>query len=57
MFSKLTGVKVEAYINDMVIKSENLKDHIEDIEEILEVKPYKVCIWGILGTISRPCCE
>ena len=32
MFSTLIGVKVEVYINDMVIKSKYSKDHPEDIE-------------------------
>jgi len=33
MFSKHIGKKVEAYIDDMVIKIKKSKDHIEDIEE------------------------
>ena len=37
MFSKYIGRKVEAYIDDMVIKSRKSKDHISDMEEIFEV--------------------
>ena len=37
MFSKYIGRKVEAYIDDMVIKSRNSKDHILDMKEIFEV--------------------
>ena len=37
MFTKKLGKKVEAYINDMVIKSRKLKDHIKDVEEMFEV--------------------
>ena len=37
MFSKHIGKKVEAYIDDMVIKSKKSKDHIEGMEEIFEV--------------------
>ena len=37
MFAKLLGVKVEAYIDDMVIKSKKSKSHIEDVEEVFEV--------------------
>lgn len=32
MFAKLIGRKVEAYIDDMVIKIRKSKDHIEDTE-------------------------
>ena len=37
MFSKHIGKKVEAYIDNMVIKSNKSKDHIEDMEEIFGV--------------------
>ena len=37
MFSKHIGRKVEASIDDMVIKSKNSKDHVKDMEEIFEV--------------------
>ena len=37
MFNKHIGKKVEAYIDNMVIKSKKLKDHIEDMEKIFEV--------------------
>ena len=37
MFSKHIGKKFKAYIDDMVIESKKLKDHIEDMEEIFEV--------------------
>ena len=37
MFSKHIGRKVEAYIDDMVIKSRKSKDHISDMEEIFEI--------------------
>ena len=33
MFNKLIRVKVEAYIDDMVIKSKKLKNHIDNIKE------------------------
>ena len=37
MFSKHIGKKVEAYIDDMVIKSKNSKDHVSDMEEIFGI--------------------
>ena len=37
MFSKHIGRKVEAYIDDMVIKSKKSKDHVKDMEEIFDV--------------------
>ena len=37
IFSKHIGKKVEAYIDDMVIKSKKSGDHISDIEEIFEI--------------------
>ena len=37
MFSKFIRIKVEAYIDDMVIKSKKSKDHVEDMEETFEV--------------------
>ena len=37
MFSKHIGKNVKVYIDDMVIKSKKLKDHVEDKEEIFEV--------------------
>ena len=37
MFSKHIGRKVEAYIDDMVIKSKKSKDRVKDMEEIFEV--------------------
>ena len=65
MFSKYIGKKVEAYGDDMVIKSKKLKDHIEDMEEIFEVfqkfqiklNPLK-CAFGVssgnfLGHVMR----
>ena len=37
MFSKHIGKKVEAYIDDMVIKSKKSEDHVSDMEEIFEI--------------------
>ena len=37
MFLKLMGVIVEAYINDMVIKSRRAQDHIRDASEVFKV--------------------
>ena len=37
MFSKHIGKKVEAYIDDMVIKSKKSKDHVSDMEENFEI--------------------
>ena len=34
MFSEHIGKTFEAYIDDMVIESKNLKDHVKDMEEI-----------------------
>ena len=34
MFNKFIGKKVEAYIDDMVIKSKKSRDHVEDMDEI-----------------------
>ena len=33
----ILGKKVEAYIDDMVIKSKKSKDHVKDMEEIFEI--------------------
>ena len=54
MFSKHIGKKVEAYIDDMVIKSKKLKDHVSDMEEIfgifrkfrMKLNPLK-CTFGV----------
>ena len=54
MFSEHIGKKVEAYIDDMVIKSKKLKDHAKDMEELFEVfrkfrmklNPLK-CVFGV----------
>ena len=37
MFSKHIGKKVEAYIDDMVIKSKKSKDHVSNMEEIFGI--------------------
>ena len=37
IFNEFIGVKVKAYIDDIVIKSKASKYHIKDIEEVLEV--------------------
>ena len=37
MFCKHIGKKVEAYIDDMVIKSKKSEDHVSDMEEIFEI--------------------
>ena len=37
MFSKHIGKTVEAYIDDMVIKTKKSKDHVSDIEEIFRI--------------------
>ena len=54
MFSKLIGKKVEAYIDDMVIKSKKSEDHVSDMEEIfgifrkfrMKLNPLK-CAFGV----------
>lgn len=37
MFFELIGMMVEAYIEDMVIKSKKANDHIEDVAKVFEV--------------------
>ena len=37
MFLKLMGVMVEAYIDDIVIKSQRVQDHIRDASEVFEI--------------------
>ena len=37
MFNKFIEKKFEAYIDDMVIKSKNSRDHVKDMEEIFEI--------------------
>jgi len=54
MFTKHIGTKVEAYIDDMVIKSKKSKDHVSDMEEIfgifrkfqMKLNPLK-CAFGV----------
>ena len=54
MFNKLIRVKVEAYIDDMVIKSKKLKNHIDNIKEAhskfkIKLKPLKFA-FGVSST-------
>ena len=37
MFARLLGKKVEAYIDDMVIKSKKSRDHINNVEKVFEI--------------------
>ena len=37
MFAKFLGVKVKAYIDDMVIKNKKSKSHFEDVEKVFEI--------------------
>ena len=37
MFSRLIGKTVEAYIDDMVIKSKKAQDHIENANEVFKI--------------------
>ena len=37
MFSKLIGKTMEAYIDDMVIKSNKAQDHIRNANEVLQI--------------------
>lgn len=54
MFFKLIGVKVEAYIDDLVIKSKEAKNHIRDASKVFEIfKQFKMklnplkCAFGV----------
>ena len=37
MFAKLLGVKVEAYIDGVVLKSRKSRNHIDNVEEVFEI--------------------
>ena len=37
MFFKLMGFTIKAYIDDMVIKSREAKNHIRDASEVFEI--------------------
>ena len=65
MFSKHIGRKVEAYIDDMVIKKQEVGracegyggDFLSFSEVPNEVEPIEMCFWGVIQEIPRACRE
>ena len=63
MFNKHIGKKVEAYIDDMVVKSKKSKEHVKDMEEIFEVfwrfrmklNPLKCAF--TMSSVPQACCK
>uniref|UniRef100_A0A2N9F210 RNase H type-1 domain-containing protein n=1 Tax=Fagus sylvatica TaxID=28930 RepID=A0A2N9F210_FAGSY len=61
MFHDQIGRNVEVYVDDMLVKSKENEDHLTDLKETFqgpedlqhEVEPRKVCLWCILGFVSR----
>lgn len=54
MFLRLMGVTVEAYIDDMVIKSQQAQDHIRDASKVFKIfriklNPLKCAFRPIFG--------
>ena len=53
-FSKLMGETVEAYIDDMVIKSRKARDHVKDASEVFEIfRKFKNPLKCAFGVSSR----
>ena len=45
MFEPLLGRIIEAYINDMVVKSRDEEDHLRDLDEMFQIlKSHKLCL-------------
>ena len=45
MFEAQLGKNMEAYINDMVVKSKQASKHLRDLEEVfLMLKKHKLCL-------------
>ena len=45
MFESQLGKNIEIYIDDMVVKSKMVSEHVEDLRAIFEIlKKYKLCL-------------
>ncbi|XP_059671027.1 uncharacterized protein LOC132316568 [Cornus florida] len=58
VFEKQIGRTIEAYIDDMVVKSKDKKDHLQDVFDTLRenkmmLNPVKCFIWGFLRPIPQ----
>ena len=59
MFHDLIGHLVEIYIDDVVVKSVAIEDHVPDLRDVLQRdrkiwfkdESTQVCLWGIGRTI------
>ena len=45
MFESLLGKNIEIYIDDMVVKSKVISEHLGDLRDIFEIlRSYKLCL-------------